>query len=908
MDNETKWYQIAVEQTFELLAADNTGLTSTEAKARLEKYGYNELKFKKRGPLIRFLLQFHNPLIYVLLVAGLITAILSLRGEDMLGDTVVILGVVILNVIIGFIQEGKGEAAIEALQGMMVPECTVLRDGERKVIPARELVPGDVVLLEGGDKVPADLRLFFAKNIEADEAALTGESVPVPKSIEPISRPNLSPADQHCIAFSGTFITRGSAHGIVVSIGEQTEFGKIAKLMKETRKIVTPLMRKIGDFTKFLIIAILALAAVNFILAVVFKHDLVYSFLASVALAVAAIPEMLPAIVAAILALAAVAMAKRNALIRKLPAAETLGCTTVICSDKTSTLTKNQMTVLRVYCGGRDYRVGGVGYEPKGAFILGNKAINPAQENRELVETLKAGYLCNNSTLAKDDERYHIIGGPTEGALVVSAAKADITEKPPRLDELPFESEQQCMATLHQDKAENILYVKGSPERILRLCQSQVIDGSIETLRREEILGKADEMAKEALRVLGMAYKTVPKDKASLYPEDLKGLIFLGLQGMIDPPREEAIEAVKKCKGAGIRVVMITGDHAQTARAIAQQLGIGGNGDKVLAGEELARMSDKELYQVVDKVSVYARVAPEHKLRITTQLQNRGEIAAVTGDGVNDAPALKAADIGVAMGITGTEVSKEASDMVLADDNFVSIVEAVEEGRHAWKNLEKAILYTLPTNGGQALLVMGAVLLAPFVPLFALRLPLEPIHILWVNLADSVFLTLPLMMEPKEKGLLESRPRNPKEKIANRLFFERVGLVSVVMAAVGFIVYWIYGHLAMSGSVDELVLTQAQTATFMTVKLLHVGFLLTARSIMKSAFTFNPFSNKWVLLGIAITIITQLMITYVPFIQVIFRTAAFPVEWWPLIILALFPGFLVVELEKFLKRQFGERS
>jgi len=906
--NGTRWYQLSAEQTFEALEASNVGLTSSEAKARLAKYGYNELRFKKRGALVRFLLQFHSPLIYVLLAASLVCTILTIikPETDMWPDVAVILGCVFLNVIIGFIQEGKGEAALEALKKMMVPECTVLRDGEKKVIPTRELVPGDVVILEGGDKVPADLRLFFTKNVSADEAALTGESVPVTKNSDPISRPNLSPGDQRCISFGGTFITAGSAQGIVVGTGEQTEFGKIAELMKETRKIITPLMRKIADFTRFLIIAILALAAVNFILALVFKYDLVYAFLASVALAVAAIPEMLPAIVAAILALAAVAMAKRNALIRKLPAAETLGCATVICSDKTGTLTKNQMTVVYIHSGGKDYKVGGVGYDPRGEFILGNKGINP--ENQELVETLRAGYLCNNATLAEGEEGYNIVGDPTEGALVVSAAKAAITQKLPRLDEIPFEPEQQYMATLHQGKVENVIYVKGSPERVLGMCKNQLINGSIEALKSDEILGKADEMARKALRLLGMAYKTVPKDKASLYPEDLKGLIFLGLQGMIDPPREEAIEAVKRCKRAGIKTIMITGDHAQTAKAIAQQLGIGGSSDKVLTGEELSRMSDDELYEVVDEVLVYARVAPEHKLRITKQLQRRGHIAAVTGDGVNDAPALKAADIGVAMGITGTEVSKEAADMVLTDDNFASIVGAVEEGRHAWKNLEKAILYTLPTNGGQALLVMGAILLAPFIPLFALRLPLEPIHILWVNLADSIFLTLPLMMEPKEKGLLEGSPRNPKEKIANRLFFERVGLVSVVMAASGFIVYWIYGHLAFETHTSnmDLVLTQAQTAAFMAVKLLHIGFIFTARSVMKSAFTFNPFSNKWVLIGVAVTIITQLMITYIPVVNAIFRTAAFPAEWWPLIILALFPGFLIVELEKFLKNRFGK--
>ncbi len=907
--NETTWYQQSVEQTFEVLAANSGGLTSSEAKARLEKYGYNELVFKKPSALMRLLRQFHSPLVYVLLVAGAITGTLTLRGEDMLWDTVVILGVVILNVIIGFFQEGKAEAALEALRKMIVAQCTVLRDGEQKVIPTRELVPGDVVLLNGGDSIPADLRLFFTKDARADEATLTGESTPVEKNIDPISRPDLSPGDQSCIAFSGTFITRGLARGIVVGTGEQTEFGKIAKLVKETRKVATPLQRKIAGFTRFLIIAILALGGINFLLGYFVGFSPVYSFLASVALIVAAVPEMLPMIVTAILALAATAMARRHALIRRLPAAETLGCATVICSDKTGTLTKNEMTVLKIYAGGKDYKVSGVGYEPNGEFASGSKVIDPTRDSNTLVETLRAGYLCNDATLAKDEKkRYHIIGDPTEGALVVSAAKAGITEKLPLLDEIPFESEQRYMATLHESQEKNIIYVKGSPERILGMCQNQLTDEGIEPLKSEDILRKADEMAGEALRLLGMAYKTVPKEKTSLEPADIKGLIFLGLQGMIDPPRQEAIESVRKCKTAGIRSVMITGDHVLTAKAIARQLGIIGSGkDGALTGQELARMSDEELYEAVGKVSVYARVAPEHKLRIAQQLQKRGEIVAMTGDGVNDAPALRAADIGVAMGITGTEVSKEASGMVLTDDNFASIVNAVEEGRHAWNNLEKAILYTLPTNGGQVLLIMAAILIAPFVAFFALRLPLEPIHILWVNLADSVFLTMPLMMEPKDKGLLETPPRDPKEKIANRLFFVRVGLVSVAMAATGFIIYWIYGHLAISGSVDELMLTQAQTAAFMGVKLLHCGYIFTARSIIKSAFTFNPFSNKWVLMGVALTIVTQLMITYVPAINVVFRTAAFPAEWWPLIILALFPGFLIVELEKLMRRRLGKK-
>ena len=906
MLNGNRWYQLSVEKTFKELEADSGGLSSSEAKVRLGKYGYNELKFKKPSVLMRFLRQFASPLVYILLVAVLFTAILG-----MLMDMAVIAAVIVLNVIIGFFQEGRAEHALEALKKMMVEECTVLRDGEKKVIPTRELVLGDVVLLESGDKLPADLRLFFTKNAQADEAALTGESTPVTKNIDPISRPDLSPADQKCIAFSGTFITRGSAQGIVVNTGELTEFGKIGKLMRETRKAITPLQKKIADFTKVLVIAILVIGGINFLLGHLFGYGLGYNILGSISLIVAAIPEMLPMIVTGILALAATTMAHRNALIRRLPAAETLGCATVICSDKTGTLTKNEMTVLRIYCGNKSYKVNGVGYEPKGEFILGNKEINPARESQELVETLRAGYLSNNATLVEDERGYGIRGDPTEAALVVSAAKADITEKFPRLDEIPFEAEQQYMATLHEGKRENTIYVKGSPEKVLRMCQSQLIDGNIEPLRRGgEILGKADEMAGEALRLLGMAYKHVPNDKTSLSAEDMEGLIFLGLQGMIDPPREEVIEAVKNCKTAGIRSVMITGDHPQTAKAIARQLGIGGNRDKVLTGEELSRMSDEELYEVVGKVSVYARVAPEHKLRIAKQLQKKGHIVAMTGDGVNDAPALKAADIGVAMGIAGTEVSKEASSMVLTDDNFASIVGAVEEGRHAWNNLEKAILYTLPTNGGQALLVIGAVLLAPFIPLFALRFPLEPVMILWVNLFDSVFLTMPLMMEPKLKGILESPPRDPKKKLASFLLLERVVLIGVVIAACGFFIYHHFGSAAVSDGVilDPLLLTQAQTAAFWAVLMVHFGFVMSARSIFDSAFTFSPFSNKWLLGGIAISIGARFLPTFVPVVADAIRCANFPIEWWPLIILCLFPGFIALELEKLIRKRLRERK
>ncbi|RZN42925.1 MAG: HAD family hydrolase [Methanophagales archaeon ANME-1-THS] len=908
---DTRWYQLSAEEVFDALETRSEGLTSSEAQARLVQYGSNELKFKKRGPLIRFLMQFHSSLIYVLLFAALVTIIL-----DLWMDATVILAVVLANTIIGFIQEGKAETAAEALKNLMTPKCTVLRDGVQQVLPARELVPGDVVLLGEGDKVPADLRLFYTKNLSATEAALTGESVPVRKTSNPILMSDLVPADQYCMAFSGTFITSGSGRGVVVGTAEHTELGRIAELMKETRKTVTPLTRKMADFTRFLVTIILAIAALNFVLALVFGFPLVYAFLASVSLAVAAIPEGLPAILTITLALGAMAMARKNALIKNLPAAETLGVATVICTDKTGTLTKNQMTVARIYAGGKDYTVSGVGYEPRGAFFLGTTAINPEQESEELIETLRAGYLCNNASLIEGKEKeggYSIIGDPTEGALLVSARKAGLTTRLRRLDELPFVSEQRYMATLHEGTGRNLIYVKGSPERVVGMCQNQLVNGRTEPLRSQEIRATADGMAGAALRVLGMAYKLVPSEKKELNRDDLHGLTFLGLQGMIDPPREEAIEAVKKCKRAGIRVIMITGDHAWTARAIAQQLGMSGEEDRVLTGEELSRMSDDELYAAVDTVSVYARASPEHKFRITTQLRRKGEIIAVTGDGVNDAPALKAADIGIAMGITGTEVSKEAADMVLTDDNFASIVAAVEEGRYLYENIRKVILYTLPTNGGQTLLVLGAILLAYnlylFDPHLGGRLPIEPVQILWINLVDAVALALPLIREPKEEGLLERPPRDPKERITDSPFFKKVGIVSLVMALTGFLVF----YLICPGEhepLDELRLTQAQTAAFTTVMLVHLCYLFTARSITESAFTFSPFSNKWVLIGAAVTLGLQLTIIYAPpYIGINpLRTAPLSLECWLAMIMVALPMFFIIEGEKFLTKRLERRK
>jgi P-type Ca2+ transporter type 2C len=892
-----EWYQLTPQEVLNALGSGPIGLSAAEARRRLAEYGYNELRFKQRSALMRFLAQFHHPLIYVLLAAAAVcTALTLLTGEEMWSEVIIIMLVVVLNTIIGFVQEGKAEQALEALKRMMVAECRVLRDGEEQVLATRELVPGDIVLLQSGDKVPADVRVLESKNLTADEAPLTGESQPVSKTTVAIPHPNLQPGDRRCLAFSGTFITRGTGQGVVVGTGERTEFGRIAVLMKETRAAPTPLQRKLADFSRFLVYAILVLAAINFAMALLFGYKASYAFLASVALAVAAVPEMLPPLVTIVLALAATAMAHRKALIRKLPAAETLGCVTVVCSDKTGTLTKNQMTVTRVSCDGRDYEVSGSGYDPRGALSPAPDAV--------AFETLSAGAACNDSRLARveQDGSFSVIGDPTEGALLVAAAKAGINGQAVRLDTIPFESEQQYMATLHAGEQENVIFVKGSPERVLRLCDTERHAGGLRPLDAAAITARAARLAGQALRVLAMARKSVPLSQTTLNESDLHGLTFLGLQGMIDPPRPEAVAAVADCKQAGIRAVMITGDHARTAQAIAEQLGL--RADRVLTGEQLALMSDEQLQQEVEEVSVYARVAPEHKHRIAVQLQRGGHIVAMTGDGVNDAPALKAADIGIAMGITGTEVSKEASSMVLSDDNFATIVNAVEEGRHAWKNIEKAILYTLPTNGGQAMLIGGAILAAPFVPLFREALPLAPIHILWVNMADSLLLTLPLVMEPKEKGLLRQPPRRPREQIANRLFFERVGLVSIVLALWGFFIYYVFGAPAMHGeAADSHRIVQAQTAAFMSVMWVHLGYLFTARRIHDSAFSLNPFSNRWILVGAVLTLGCQLAITYVPALQSLFRTAAFPAQWWWLVAAGAIPGFFLVELQKLLRRR-----
>jgi magnesium-transporting ATPase (P-type) len=905
-DMHKPWYGADVAEVLAALASSrDRGLSLAEVEERRARYGWNEIAFRKIPAWVRFLRQFNDAMVIILLITAAITALLTALGSHMLPDTLVILAVVLLNALLGFVQEGKAESALEALQGMMVPECMVVRDGEVRRLPSRELVPGDILVLEGGDKIPADLRFIDVSGAHVDESSLTGESVPVPKTTQALAGENLVPGDQRNMGFSGTYLTQGTARGLVVATGNETVFGQIAALVKGADAGLTPLQRKMREFIHTLIKAILVVGAGNFLYGVYLGYDLGYSFLGAVSLVVAAIPEMLPALVTAILAVSGTLMAARKALIRKLPAAETLGATSVICSDKTGTLTENRMTVTRVRVGGEALEVGGVGYDVTGHFSRAGLPLAPGGLPA-LRCLLEVGCICNNAHLSDEGGG---VGDPTELALLVSAAKAGIThEGTHRLEEIPFDSTTKYMAVLVDTPRGQFVFVKGAPEAVLTMCAAELdAGGAVRPLAAEDWQAAARGFARQALRTLGLAFREVPGDHIDLRHEDLRDLTFAGLQGMIDPPKPAAIEAVARCRAAGIRTVMVTGDHPDTALAVAAQLGIAA--ERVVTGAELAQMDPAALRAAVAEVSVFARVAPEHKQRIAEAFQANGLVVAMTGDGVNDAPALKQADIGVAMGIAGTEVAREAADMVLADDNFATIVNAVEEGRHAWTNLQKAILYTLPTNAAQALLIMGAILLAALVPVFAVRFVLEPVQILWINLIDSVLLTLPLMMEPKEPGLLTRPPRDPGVRIIDALFLQRVALMGLMIAAPSFLLYHHFGAPAVVAGelVDPLRLTQAQTAAFWVILITQISYVLSARSIHDSAFRLDPLGNPWLLGGITLSVLLHALVTYIPPLAAAFRLAPFPLDWWPWILATFLPAFLAIEADKAARKAWSVR-
>lgn len=777
------WHHSVESVIQDLETQTETGLTAPAVAARRDRFGANELTAPKRQHAgIRFLQQFNQPLLYILLVAGIITAFL----QEWI-DAGVIFAVTIINAVIGFIQESKAEDAIVALSKAVTTDATVWRDGQKQAIASTELVPGDLVLLSSGDKVPADLRLIEVANLQIDESALTGESVPVEKQPTPL--PIDTPlAERTNMAYTGSLVTFGRAQGLVVGIGQMTETGHLAQLMQQSHSLETPLTRKMDRFSRTLLYVILTLAAFTFAIGMV-RTTGVEAFKAAVALAVSAIPEGLPAVLTVTLAIGVARMAKHHAIIRKLPAVETLGSTTVICSDKTGTLTENQMTVQKIYAGGTLYQVSGSGYSPEGEITDQGQSV-PLDTRPALGACLQAGFLCNDSHIEQQSGHWTVVGSPTEGALVAVAHKAGLTADRmvalPRLDILPFESQFQYMATLHQHDSEQLIYIKGSSEAILKRCDwvmnATGETSAIDTTAIEQAMA---EMAKAGLRVLALAQKAIPSGIPSKTPSDPKAsltlthadiehdLVFLGLQGMIDPPRPEAIQAIQSCQAAGIQVKMITGDHAQTAAAIAQQMGLNQSEDApVFTGQALTSLSDRELANAVEQSHVFARVAPEQKLRLVEALQSKGEIVAMTGDGVNDAPALKQADIGVAMGITGTEVSKEAADMILTDDNFASIEQAVEEGRTVYKNLLRAIGFILPVNGGESMTILIAVLLGT-------PLPILPVQILWLNMVGSVALTVPLSFEPAAPDTMQYPPRSAKEPLLSRSLIKRILTVSL---------------------------------------------------------------------------------------------------------------------------------
>ncbi len=878
------WYQRDISEVIDLLKTSPEGLSPEEAEERLSSYGYNKLTEKKQvSPIVRFLLQFHNLLIYVLLGASVITALM----QEWV-DSIVIFGVVVINAVIGFIQESKAEQALASLKRMLSLKATVIRGGREMEIPAERLVPGDVVVLGSGDRVPADMRLFKVKNLHVDEAALTGESLPVNKVTGPIGK-EVETGDRVNMAFSGTFVTSGQGMGIVTATGDSTEIGKIAEMLQEVEEVKTPLTKKIDSFSKVLTVVIIAGCTVFFAFGTLIKgQPVVDMFMAAVALAISAIPEGLPAIMTITLAIGVTRMAKRFAIIRKLPAVETLGSTTVICSDKTGTLTRNEMTVTRMITPEGDFSVTGVGYAPSGSFMKDGEVVN-ASEHPSLMDLLRAGLLCNDALLVRDGTEWRIAGDPTEGAIIVAARKALLDhdhEKAamPRTDSIPFESEQQFMATLHHDHyGKGIVYLKGAPERVISLCASEWgrTDGDIDRKLWED---RVRDMASEGLRVLGIAFKHVPGEQEILKFTDIEqdGFTLLGLVGMIDPLRQETMDAVAACRAAGIGVKMITGDHALTAKAIATEMGLGRD---VKTGVELDRLGDEEFDKTASEVNVFARVNPGHKLRLVRSLQKKGEIVAMTGDGVNDAPALKQADIGIAMGITGTEVSKEAADMVIADDNFASIERAVEEGRTVLNNLKKTIMFILPTNGGEGLVIIWAIATGAL-------LPVLPLHILWINMITTVALAITLAFEPIEEGTMKAPPRRPDAPLLEPYLIWRIALVSVVMAVGCFGLF--YYEMMQGASLEA-----ARTVAVNVIVFFEIFYVFNTRYLTRSVLSFDGlFGNRIILVGIAVVVLFQLMFTYWPVLNHLFKTEPIDMWSWFRIIAASASILFIVEAEK----------
>ena len=893
-------HALPVDQLYRDLSSGPRGLGEDEARRRLERLGPNRLPaVRGPGPLRRFLAQFDNVLIYVLLAAAVVTAALAHWV-----DTAVILGVVVINAVLGFLQEGKAERALDAIRDMLSPQAVAVRGGQRLTVPAEELVPGDLVFLQSGDRVPADLRLVYVRGLQVQEAALTGESLPVEKRTEPVPI-EASLGDRTSMAYSGTLVTHGQGTGIVVATGPATEIGRISGLLAQVEPLTTPLLRQMARFARWLTGAILALAALTLAFGVLVQgYGLGEMFLAAVALAVAAIPEGLPAILTITLAIGVERMAGRNAIIRRLPAVETLGSITVICSDKTGTLTKNEMTAQAVAITEHLFEVSGVGYDPHGAFSLADR--DPAAVDPEghplLMAVIRAGVLCNEATLRRAEGAWVVDGDPTEGALLTAGLKAGLDleferEAYPRTDTIPFESEHRFMATLHHDhEGRAFIYVKGAPERLLGMCARERTahrgDRPLDVLYWHR---RVEELAARGQRILAVATKAVAADHRELKFADVEdGLTLLGLFGLIDPPREEAIAAIAACQSAGIRVKMITGDHGITARAIAGQLGLANDRD-VITGPELAGLSEDELRRLAPQVDVFARASPEDKLRLVEALQADGAVVAMTGDGVNDAPALKRADVGVAMGQKGTEAAKEAAEMVLADDNFASIVHAVEEGRTVYDNLKKSILFMLPTNGGEALTVVAAIM-------FGGVLPITPVQILWVNMVTTITLSVALAFERAEPDIMRRPPRDPAEPLLSRFLAWRIAFVSALFLA------GIYGLFLWARS-RGLSIEEGRTLAVNALVAMEVFYLFNIRYLGMPSLTLEGVvGTRAVLIAVGAVTALQFLFTYAPIMHTLFETRPLSVPQGLLTVAVAIAGFAIIEIEKAIGRASAGRA
>ena len=896
------WHALSESETSDQLGTDrDIGLSQADIENKRLEYGLNSMTVQqKTGPILRFLSQFNQVLVYILLAA---IGIKLYLGSWV--DASVILGVVVLNAIIGFIQENKAISALDALSKALVTEANVLRSSQKKTINATELVPGDIVFLQSGDKVPADMRLLESRELNIDESALTGESLPVVKNSALLSKDSVL-ADRKNMLYSSTLVTYGTGIGIVVSTGDNTEIGKISQLINSAELLATPLTRKITQFSHILLLVILTLATLTFIVGLSHGETWEYLFMASVVIAVAMIPEGLPAVMTIALAIGVSRMAKSNAIIRNLPAVETLGSTTIICSDKTGTLTQNEMTVQTIWANNQYFEVTGIGYAPEGQIQQDQVAIN-IEDSSALAELLRSGLFCNDARLTHHDGHWGIEGDPTEASLLVSAIKSGLNnrkqlEQTPRIDSIAFESQHQYMATLHHDQlnSSNVIYVKGSVESVLERCSNLLDDkGSFQRLDTDNIHRQVTQMAKNGLRVLAFAkLNTSLETKIIDHPQVAHNLTFLGLQGMIDPPREEAIHAIKECQSAGIQVKMITGDHAATAHAIALKMGLVSASTSpesaVHHGSRIEKLHGQSLIETASQTQVFARVSPEQKLRLVEALQQNGDVVAMTGDGVNDAPALRKADIGIAMGITGTEVAKEAADMVLTDDNFASIRKAVEEGRSVLDNLIKFLSFILATNFGEGLIIMVAVLIG-------LTLPVLPVQALWINMTAAVFLGLTLAFEPREPGLMSKPPRSPSTPILQGELIFRIFLVGSLLFAGAFGLFkW---ALIQGASIDE--------ARTIAVNVFAVGesfYLLTCRSLRHSMFKLGLFSNPWIWLGVLAMAIAQLSLTYLPLMNQLFHTAPIALSDWVNIFAVGLIIYLVVSLDKAIRNHLEQKQ